>query len=123
MRVIGLRWVGTATSNYDEMVTFLRDVLGLRTDFEKLSTTEFRTANGDAVQVMGPDDLYHAFFDEHARGPVVLFEVDDVRMAAAELRDAGIEVVGDLQTDSNWEWVHFRAPDGHMYELASRRVP
>lgn len=98
MQVIGVRWVGTATSKYDEMVTFLRDVLGLRTAFEELSTTEFQTADGDAVPlVMAPGDPYYTFFGRHAKGPVVLFEVDDVRVAAQELRDAGIGV-GDLQT-------------------------
>lgn len=25
--------------------------------------------------------------------------------------------------DSRWEWIHFRAPDGHLYELASRLDP
>jgi hypothetical protein len=29
--------------------------------------------------------------------------------------------VGDLGRDSRWEWIHFRAPDGNLYELASRR--
>jgi hypothetical protein len=29
-------------------------------------------------------------------------------------------VIGDIAHDSTWEWVHFRAPDGHLYELASR---
>lgn len=70
---------------------------------------------------MAPGDPYHAFFGQHATGPVVLFEVDDVHLAADELREAGIEVVGDLQADAHWEWIHFLAPDGHMYELGSRR--
>lgn len=46
--------------------------------------------------------------------------MDDVHSARAELVEAGIEIVGPLGQDSSWEWIHFRAPDGNLYELASR---
>ena len=49
-----------------------------------------------------------------------LFEVDDVRAARSELEADGVEIVGDLGRDSEWEWLHFRAPDGNLYQLASR---
>ncbi|HEX4698892.1 MAG TPA: VOC family protein [Actinomycetes bacterium] len=121
MQVRNIRWVGTATSNYSAMAAFARDVLGMRVNFEEEATTELLTLGGDAFQVFGPGDTYHDFFDCQARGPVPLFEVDDVHEAREELVRAGIEVIGDLAHDSNWDWVNFRAPDGHLYELASRR--
>ena len=49
-----------------------------------------------------------------------LFEVDDVHAARLELEAAGVEIVGEPGRDRNWEWIHFRAPDGNLYELASR---
>jgi catechol 2,3-dioxygenase-like lactoylglutathione lyase family enzyme len=120
MQVRNIRWVGTATSDYAPMVAFARDVLGMRVSFEEEATTELLTPDGDAFQVFGPGDDYHDFFGRHARGPVPLFEVDDVHEARKELVRAGIEVIGDIVHDSTWEWVHFRAPDGHLYALASR---
>jgi hypothetical protein len=45
-----------------------------------------------------------------------------VHEARRELEAAGVEIVGELGRDSNWEWLHFRAPDGNLYELASRRA-
>jgi len=104
------------------MVSFLRDVLGLRPTFKESATVEFATTEGDAFQVMGPGDPYYDFFAEHANGPVPLLEVDDVHQALTELESAGIEIVGPLREDSHWQWIHFRAPDGHLYELASRVV-
>jgi hypothetical protein len=50
-----------------------------------------------------------------------LFVVDEIHAANAELVTAGIEIVGALERDSDWEWLHFRGPDGNLYELASRR--
>jgi catechol 2,3-dioxygenase-like lactoylglutathione lyase family enzyme len=120
VEVKNVRWVGIRTDRYDEMVAFLRDVLGLRTNFEEPTTVEFETSEGDEIQVMAPGDRYYEFFAEHANGPVPLFEVDDVHAARRELEAAGIEIVGATERDSNWEWIHVRAPDGNLYELASR---
>jgi catechol 2,3-dioxygenase-like lactoylglutathione lyase family enzyme len=121
MEVRKLRWVGVHTPHYQAMVGFLRDLLGLRVRFEEPTTTELSTAEGDAFQVMAPGDPYFDFFERHASGPVPLFEVDDVHAARLELEAAGVELVGPLGRDARWEWVHVRAPDGHLYELASRR--
>ncbi len=120
MEVKNVRWVGIRTDRYDEMVAFLRDVLGLRTSFEEPTTTELETTEGDRIQVMAPGDRYYELFGEHAGGPVPLLEVDDVHGARRELEAAGIEIVGPTERDGNWEWIHVRAPDGNLYELASR---
>jgi len=119
MRVRRVRWIGIGTDRYAEMVAFLRDVMRLRVAFADATTTELETTDGDAVQVMGPGDPYHAFFGTHARGPVPLFEVDDVREARAELERAGIPIVGPIEHDRSWEWIHVLAPDGNLYEFAS----
>jgi catechol 2,3-dioxygenase-like lactoylglutathione lyase family enzyme len=122
VEVKNVRWVGIRTDRYAEMISFLRDVLGLRTNFEEATTVEFETSEGDEIQLMAPGDPYYDFFGEHARGPVPLFEVDDVHAARRELEAAGIEIVGATERDSVWEWIHVRAPDGNLYELASRRA-
>jgi hypothetical protein len=103
------------------MVRLLRDVLGLRVEFEEEATMELSLPDGARVQVFRPGDPYFAFFGEHAHGPVALFEVRDVRGAEAELRAAGVEIVGEPGRDQRWEWVHARFPGGNLYELASRR--
>jgi catechol 2,3-dioxygenase-like lactoylglutathione lyase family enzyme len=120
MEVLNVRWVGVKTDRYEAMVGFLRDVLGLRVNFEEPTTVEFATSEGDRIQVMAPGDPYYEFFSEHAAGPVPLFEVDDVAVARGELEAAGIELVGTAGRDSDWEWIHVCAPDGNLYELASR---
>jgi catechol 2,3-dioxygenase-like lactoylglutathione lyase family enzyme len=120
MEVRNIRWVGVPVRDYDAMVAFVREVLGLRVNFQEATTVEFCTAEGDEIQIMAPGDAYYDFFTEHATGPVPLFEVGDVHSARRELAAAGIEVIGATGQDSRWEWIHFRAPDGNLYELASR---
>jgi catechol 2,3-dioxygenase-like lactoylglutathione lyase family enzyme len=103
------------------MVRLLRDVMGLRVEFEQATTMELSCSDGGGVQVFAPGDQYFEFFSQQARGPVALFEVEDVHVARNELIAAGVEVIGSNEQDSNWEWLHFRGPDGNLYELASRR--
>jgi catechol 2,3-dioxygenase-like lactoylglutathione lyase family enzyme len=104
------------------MVHLLRDVMGLTVEFERPTTIELSLPSGDRVQVFAPGDRYFEFFDEQGAGPVALFEVDDLGAAHAALTAAGIEIVGPLERDGAWEWLHFRAPDGKLYELAGRRA-
>jgi hypothetical protein len=102
-------------------MTAVATQLGLRVNFEEPTTIELETSEGDEIQVFVPGDRYYEFFGEHANGPVVpLFEVDDVHSARRELEAAGIAIIGATEHDSEWEWIHVRAPDGNLYELASR---
>ncbi len=120
MKVLRFCWLGIRSQQYDAMVGLLRDVMGLRVEFEEATTIELSLPSGDRVQVFGPGDRYFEFFGEHATGPVALFEVDEIRSARAELAASGVDVIGEIERDSEWEWLHFRGPDGNLYELASR---
>jgi hypothetical protein len=91
-------------------------------EFAEPTTTELSFADGDRVQVFAPDDRYFRFFRSLTAGPVALIEVDDASAAVAELRAADIETIGDVEEDSTWRWIAVRAPDGQVYELASRRT-
>ena len=123
MQVLRLAWLGVPARDPAAMVGFLRDVLGLRVAFEEPTTTELALPNDDRVQVFGPGDPYFEFLGQHATGPVALFEVDDVHQAKAELELTGVELVGAVESDTTWTWVHLRAPDGNLYAVASRRAP
>jgi catechol 2,3-dioxygenase-like lactoylglutathione lyase family enzyme len=121
VKVLRLCWLGIPAREYEPMVGLLRDVLGLAVELEEEDTTELSLPSGDRVQVFAPGHRYYAFFHRETSGAVALFEVDDVHAARAELSAAGVEIVGGVEHDTTWEWLTFRAPDGNLYELASRR--
>jgi catechol 2,3-dioxygenase-like lactoylglutathione lyase family enzyme len=115
VEIIKLAWVGTRTDRAEQTVTFLRDVLGLRP--EPLGTDFWmaKLPDGSKVEVFGPASPVNRHFD---RGPVAGFLVDDVPAATAELRAAGVEILLEPEVDDYGNaWVHFRAPDGNIYEL------
>jgi len=110
VRVLNIRWLGVPTDDLAATRAFFESVLGLRVRFEEPGTVELVTAEDDRVQL----------FAGRPGAPVPLFEVDDVDAARLELEAAGIELVGDVERDSEWAYFAFRGPDGNVYELASR---
>jgi catechol 2,3-dioxygenase-like lactoylglutathione lyase family enzyme len=115
MDVIKLAWVGTRTDNADATVTFFRDLLGLSLEIDRPGFWMMKLPDGSKVEVFGPDSDVNRHF---TTGPVAGFLVDDVHGAAAELRAAGVEILlGPTADEHGNAWVHFRAPDGNVYEF------
>jgi catechol 2,3-dioxygenase-like lactoylglutathione lyase family enzyme len=115
MKIIKLGWVGTRTERAEQTVAFLRDVLGLRPEAQQQGFWLFKLPDGSKVEVFGSDSPTNRHF---TTGPVAGFLVDDVPGATAELRSAGVEILLESDVDASGNaWVHFRAPDGNIYEF------
>jgi catechol 2,3-dioxygenase-like lactoylglutathione lyase family enzyme len=115
MEIIKLAWVGTRTENAEATVQFFRDVLGLRLETEHDGFWMLKLPDGAKVEVFDPASPVNRHF---TTGPVAGFLVDDVFSAAEELRAAGVEILLEPATDDTGNvWVHFRAPDGNVYEF------
>jgi catechol 2,3-dioxygenase-like lactoylglutathione lyase family enzyme len=116
LTVRNLRWLGVSVTDRDAAEAFFRDVLGMRVLFADEASSELETSEGDRIQLFGPASSYF----ERARRPMPLFEVDDARVARAELVTAGVEV-GPLEADSAWEWFDAEGPEGFAFEVGSLR--
>jgi catechol 2,3-dioxygenase-like lactoylglutathione lyase family enzyme len=115
MRIIKLAWVGTRTDNAEPTVAFFRDVLGLPLELDRPGFWMLKLPEGSKVEVFGRDTDVNRHF---TTGPVAGFLVDDVHAATAELRSAGVEILFESGVDDSGNaWVHFRAPDGNIYEF------
>ena len=113
MRVLSLVWVGTRTTEYAATVAFFRDVLGLGVGSSETDFAVLDVPDGATVEVFGPASEYN----RHLTHPVAGFLVADLDEAVEELRAAGVEIVLPVQRGGTRSWMHFRAPDGFVYEL------
>ena len=95
------------------MTRFVSDVLGVpRQQVEGVEADLFRLADGSSFAVASPGGM-----GDSARS--LGFLVDDLDEAVAELAAAGVAT--DAPTANEVErYVHFTAPDGHLYELVER---
>ncbi len=114
MKIKGLVWLGTRTSNYDAMVNLFQNIMGLGITYQEPGFTVLDLPNGDRVEVFGDDSSYNTFFTN----PVAGFLVDDIEAARKEMEEHNIEFIGPIEwADDGNAWSHFRAPDGFVYEL------
>lgn len=114
MQVLSLVWVGTRTTEYTATVAFFRDVLGLGVSSSETDFAVLDVPGGATVEVFGPGSRYN----RHLTHSVAGFLVSDLEQAVAELEAAGAEIVLPVQHGDPRSWLHFRAPDGCVYELA-----
>jgi catechol 2,3-dioxygenase-like lactoylglutathione lyase family enzyme len=76
-------------------------------------------ADGQTLELFGNDGPGKALNSP----PMIAFEVEDVAAAKAELIAAGIELIGDIGRWNGFEWLYFRSPDGHVFEVKKTPPP
>ncbi|HZG95304.1 MAG TPA: hypothetical protein VEZ46_11390 [Mycobacteriales bacterium] len=114
MDVLGICFAGTSTGHRVEMTRFVAEVLGLsRRVVEDVDAELFGLPDGSSFAVASPGEM-----GQSARS--IGFLVADLDAAVAELRAVGVAT--DEPAENELErYVHFTAPDGHVYELVERR--
>ena len=117
MQVKGLSWLGLRTAQFDEMVTFFRDVMSMQPIRDEPEIAGFQLTDGTQMELYRPEEEFHSFF---TTGPVVAFRVDDVDVARTTMEAAGIKFIGPIQRAGNTSWNHFQAPDGTVFEIVSK---
>lgn len=113
MKVKGFSWVGIETGDFDRSMRFFRDVLGLTPWVEGEQQAILKTSSGQQLEIFGRSQGG----ERPTASPVVAFEVDDIDSACAELRSAGIELIGEIGRWNGYAWQYFRSPDGHVFEI------
>jgi hypothetical protein len=114
VRILGLVFAGTATTQRAEMARFAEETLNLR-------RVQIGGVEADLFEL--PDGPRFAVSDPNAMGDTdraVGFRVENLTDAIAELRAAGIPVDEPAENDEQ-RYVHFRASDGKLYELVESR--
>ncbi len=81
MKVKGLIWSGTRTKDFEPMLAFCRDVLGMSPAHLRRNFASLDMPNGDRFEIFGADSPYNTFMTT----PVVGFATDDIAAARAEM--------------------------------------
>ena len=113
MRILGICFAGTSTLHRPAMAHFVTEVLELpRRHVEGVEADLFGLPDGSSFAVASPGGM-----GESARS--VGFLVASLDDAVAELNAIGIETDAP-SSNARERYVHFTAPDGHLYELVER---
>lgn len=125
MKITGVNWFFSGTAEFERTVAFFRDVMGLSarergvpvTDTQFTRYALFGLPDGATLEVLEPKEQMRELYDV----VMVSLTVDDVVEARRELEGKGVEFVAPmLRAPDGQGWTYFRAPDGHVYQLAGR---
>lgn len=115
MKIHGIVFAGSGTAARPQMAAFVRDVLGLTpAHVAGVEADLFDLPDGSSFAVASPQGM-------GATDRSLGFLVDDIETAMRELSAAGAEVDDEISGNARERYVHFRAPDGQVYELVERR--
>ncbi len=114
MNIKGISWLGTQTEKFSEMVQFFEKISGHPPRLLMPEYAMFVLPNGDRLEVFAPEPRTPEFSEQ----PIAGFLVENIEAVREELEADGIEFIGPIHTGPRgYAWSHFRAPDGHIYEL------
>jgi catechol 2,3-dioxygenase-like lactoylglutathione lyase family enzyme len=122
VEVKGVHWLGVGTDRVSELRTFAVEVLGMRVDHEDTDQfVDLTMVNGARLEIFGPEARADSPWQFESNPVVAGFLVDDIEAAREELaRTPNVELLGEVgRLPSGYAWQHFRAPDGHVYELTA----
>ena len=113
MHVLGYTWAGVRTGDLKSASRFFTEALGVSLVHQSDALAQFVMPSGQLFEIFSSKSRY---FQLHAC-PVLAFQVEDVRVARAELEARGVEFVTEVEGDQSESWTYFRGPDGYLYEL------
>jgi hypothetical protein len=114
MNIEGLVFAGSSTEHAKAMSEFVGRVLGLpQVEVPDSTAAFFGLADGSMFAVATSDGM--------GSSRSIGFRVSDLETAWRELQGLGIEVDDAINENERYRYVHFVAPDGHVYELVEER--
>jgi hypothetical protein len=122
VEVKGVHWLGVGTEKVLAMRSFAIDVLGMRVDGDDTDQfVELAMPDGGKLELFGPAARADSPWLFESNPVVAGFLVDDIEAARDELASTpDVELLGDIRRlPTGYAWQHFRAPDGHVYELTA----
>jgi catechol 2,3-dioxygenase-like lactoylglutathione lyase family enzyme len=119
----GIVWVGVRTKEFDQLVDFYQNKMGLPVVHEAAGFKALDLPNGDRIAILSEEFKSEDGSDyKHFSGPVVGFLVDNIEVAKAEMEAEGIEFIGPIGEYGDSKWTHFRGVDGNTYELTQMKA-
>lgn len=113
MRVLGIVWTGVQTANFDAMATFVEGLMGAPAPRQEPGFRLWSFPDGDIIELYAEGGK-----PTFGTAPVVGFRVDDLEAGRRRLEELGAEIVGGYgPNEDGYASIHFRAPDGNVYEL------
>ncbi len=113
MKLLGIVWTGVETAQFDAMATFMERLIGTVATRQEPGFRLWSLPDGDIVELYAGGAK-----PSFGSAPVAGFRVGALHAGRNLLADLGAEIVGSYGPNADgYASIHFRAPDGNIYEL------
>lgn len=119
-RVTGIGGVFFKAEDPEGMKAWYREHLGIQPDEQGFVSFFWRPMDDPdraARTVWGPFDADTAYFDPSRKSWMLNYRVDDLEALLAELREVGVEVVGEVEEYEYGKFGWIVDPEGNKVEL------
>ena len=122
MKVQGITWhaITLEDAQFDAFANLAENVMGLQPFMQMEGVRVFATENGNLLELYKKETVPPYGYN----GAVAFgFRVDDIDVAAEELKKAGYELLADIVRvpDMKYAYAHFKGPDGLVYGLNEQK--
>jgi predicted enzyme related to lactoylglutathione lyase len=117
----GFIWAGLFVEDMEAAIQFYRDVLGLRLLGKGDSWAHFDAGDHALFEIMGGGSASNRPKEAHQQSLVLGLRVVDLDSAVLELKEKGVEFIGEIGTFKDTRWAHFSDPEGNRLEI--KEVP
>jgi len=121
VKYLGFVWAGLLVQDLEASVSFYRDVLGLLLLGKGDDWAHFDAANGALLELMSGGQASRQPKRPEQQSIVVGLRVQDLDSAIAELKQKGVNFIGDIGVYKDTRWAHFTDPEGNRLEI--KQVP
>jgi catechol 2,3-dioxygenase-like lactoylglutathione lyase family enzyme len=113
-------WLGVVCADLQAQRGYYRDVLGMRETAASDSWVQFDLGDGRTFELVSVS-REATQYDRVRYQPG--FDVTDIQLARQELVQRGVEVVTEIEgnSDGGSSWCYFRDPEGNVFEITQRQ--
>ena len=122
MKVQAITWhaITLEDAQFDAFANLAENVMGLKPFMQMEGVRVFATENGNLLELYKKETVPPFGYN----GAVAFgFRVDDIDVAAEELKKAGYELLADINRvpDMKYAYAHFKGPDGLVYGINEQK--
>lgn len=123
MQYQGLIWAGLYVEELEGSVSFYKDVLGLPLRRQRNDTAHFDAGNGVLFELMSGGKASPSPKTPEQQPFVLGIQVEDLDSAVQELRQKGVNFIGEAGEYKGTRWAQFSDPEGNRLEIKQTRRP
>lgn len=117
MKYLGIAWAGIFVEDLGSSVAFYRDVLGLPLLAQEDHYAHFRAGDGALLELVSGGKASQAPKNPEQQSIVINLRVENLDEAIAELKQKGVNFMGEIDAYKNSRWAHFVDPEGNQLEI------